>query len=155
MHTNIYIQQTSINNMHRLWVCATTSLQLRVKSSNLPSLKLLIPQWGPLTFDEDFFNHKLPLQIDPQRDFVNEIRQSKVRHLQSLLLAISWQNQHSHSIFTKSKNWFVNKSFLRYKKTHSLSLEHLQVNPKLAEKTNLHTINKKYTYQDKVCERCL
>ena len=40
MHTNIYIQHTSTHNMHRLWMCATTSLQLRVKSSNLPFLKL-------------------------------------------------------------------------------------------------------------------
>ena len=57
-------------------------------------------------------------------------------------------------ILTKTKeNWSTKFSTLQL--SPSLSLEHLQVISKLVENSNLHTINKKYTLQEQVCERCL
>ena len=77
-----------------------------------------------------------------------------MRHLQSPPLAISWQNHHSQASSQKQKNgWSTKFSILQL--SPSLSLEHLQVISKLVENSNLHTINKKYTFQEQVCERCL
>ena len=77
-----------------------------------------------------------------------------MRHLQSPPLAISWQNQHSQASSQKQKNGWSTK-FYTLQLSPSLSLEHLQVISKLVENSNLHTINKKYTFQEQVCERCL
>ena len=107
------------------------------------------------TMRRESSNLSYPYKNESHCGFVNEISQSTKRHLQSPPLAISWQNHHSQATSQKQKKWLVNKNFLLYKVSPSLSLEHLQVISKLVENSNLHTINKKYTLQEQVCERCL
>ena len=96
-----------------------------------------------------------PYKIKPHCDFVTEISQLKSEALTISPFGYFVTKSPLTSNLTKTKKWLVNKNFLLYKISPSLSLEHLQVISKLVENSNLHTINKKYTFQEQVCERCL